>query len=57
MNKKLNYAFLAFLAWMAALLTVMVLSTGCQSGASMTYQTLEDGRVHKNQNTSCAAYY
>ena len=53
-NNRINVAFLAFLAWMAALLMVALLSS-CGSQSQYTYSY--DGRVVKQHNMSpCSAY-
>ena len=54
MNKRINYAFLAFLAWMAALLCITILSS---CGSSARYSSTYEGGVVKIHNASaCAAY-
>ena len=54
MKNRLNTPFLAFLAWMAGLLTLVVLMSSCNT--TTRYATY-DGRVYKAPNsTSCSAY-
>ena len=50
MKNRVNYAFLAFLAWMAALMVVVVLMGGCTSYDAHTQYIKPIG------NTECAAY-
>ena len=49
MKNKVNYAFLSFLAWMAALMVVVVLN-GCTSYDGHTQY------INPVGNTECAAY-
>ncbi len=56
MKNRVNYAFLAFLAWMAALM-VVVMMQGCTTydGTDSFYYE-DDGTLRKQRGTNCACY-
>ena len=53
MNKRFNTPFIAFLAWMATLLALVVLMSSCNT--TSRYTTYE-GRVFKEPHRGCDAY-
>ena len=57
MNKKVNLPFLAYLAYLAGLLTLSVLLSSC----STTTKHVQSGGgvhlTHAKQNGACPAYY
>lgn len=53
-NNRVNVAFLAFLAWMAALMVVTLMSS-CSTSNSK-YTRSYDGSIVKKHSNACAAY-
>ena len=58
MNKRFNLPFLAYLAYLAGLLTLSVLLSSCST--TMSKHVQNGGSVHlthPKQNGACPAYY
>ncbi len=54
-NNRINVAFLAFLAWMAALMVVVMLMSSCSTSNSQFTRSY-DGSIVKKHSDACAAY-